>query len=92
MKKKVVVIFTMFILASGFVGAQQSKMNVKIESGQLCFDVLFQGKEVIGTSPLGMNIDNEQYGKNVRIQSAEELKEGHKIYTIERDNKMSYQL
>lgn len=82
----------MLVLAFHFVGAQQSEMNVKIESDNLCFDVLFQGKEVISTSPLGMNIDNEQYGKNVRIQSINQLKDGHKIYTIERDNKMSYQL
>lgn len=92
MKNKVILIFAMFVLASGFVEAQHSKMNVKIESGNLCFDVLFQGKEVITTSPLGMNIDNDQYGKDVRIQSVNQLKEGHKKYTIERNNKMPYQL
>lgn len=92
MKKKIVLIFTMLVLASNFVGAQECKMNVKIESDHLCFDVLFQGKEVICTSPLGMDIDNDQYGKNVRIQSVDRLEEGHRRYTIERSNRMSYQL
>lgn len=92
MRKKVVSIFIMSVLASHVIEAQQSKMNVKIESDNLCFDVLFQGKEVISTSPLGMNIDNDQYGQNVRIQSVNQTKEGHSVYTIEKKDKASYQL
>lgn len=92
MKKKTLLFLVLSILTSHFSVAQQSKMNVKVESGNLCFDVSFQGKEVISTSSLGMNIDNDPYGRDVRIQSADQTKEGHTLYTIEKTDKSSFQL
>lgn len=92
MKKKALSVFILAALISPAMEAQQSKMNVKVESGDLCFDVLFQGQEVISTSALGMNIDNNQYGRGVRIHSVNQTQEGHKTYTIEKKDQTSYQL
>lgn len=49
-----------------FLQAQQAKMNIGIEAGQLNFDVSFKGQPVILSSPLGMNIDNHLLGKEVK--------------------------
>ena len=37
-----------------FLQAQQAKMNIGIEAGQLNFDVSFKGQPVILSSPLGI--------------------------------------
>lgn len=92
MKRKTLLFLVLSILTFHLAVAQQSKMNVKVESGNLCFDVSFQGKEVISTSSLGMNIDNTPYGRDVRIQSADQTKVGHTLYTIEKTDKSSFQL
>lgn len=39
-----------------FLQAQQAKMNIGIEAGQLNFDVSFKGQPVILSSPLGLSL------------------------------------
>lgn len=65
------------------LNAQQSKVNVKTESDNLCFDVTFSGKQVITSSALGLNIDNNRIGEDVKIKQVETINNGLRTYTIE---------
>lgn len=63
-------------------------------SGQLSFDVDFQGKKAIQSSPLGLNIDNRYIGKNIKtisVHHTETSPDSHTAtYLIETTNSESY--
>mgnify|MGYP000252677478 CR=1 FL=1 len=63
--------------------AQQAKMNIGIEAGQLNFGISFKGRPVIMTSPLGMNIDNRLLGQEIKSTTANTTSEKYKTYAIE---------
>ena len=63
--------------------AQQAKMNIGIEAGQLNFGISFKGRPVIMTSPLGMNIDNRLLGQDIKSTTANTTSEKYKTYAIE---------
>lgn len=63
--------------------AQQAKMNIGIEAGQLNFGISFKGRPVIITSPLGMNIDNRLLGQEIKSTTANTTSEKYKTYAIE---------
>lgn len=73
-----------------FIQAQQAKMNLEIEENQLCFEVSFNGKPTILSSPLGMNIDNNLLGKDVQISSVNENATHYKTYTLSKKDGLIY--
>ena len=73
-----------------FLQAQQAKMNIGIEAGQLNFDVSFKGQPVILSSPLGMNIDNHLLGKEVKNSTVSTTSGKYKTYTIEQKDGNTY--
>ena len=73
-----------------FLQAQQAKMNIGIEAGQLNFDVSFKGQPVILSSPLGMNIDNHLLGREVKNSTVSTTSGKYKTYTIEQKDGNTY--
>lgn len=73
-----------------FIQAQQAKMNLGIEENQLCFEVSFNGKPTILSSPLGMNVDNNLLGKDVQISSVNENATHYKTYTLSKKDGLIY--
>lgn len=59
-------------------------------SGELYFNTIYCGKQIIENSPLGLNVDNNLLGKDVRIKSTEHLagttKSNDAIYKLEEKN------
>lgn len=73
-----------------FLQAQQAKMNIGVEAGQLNFSVSFKGQPVILSSPLGMNVDNQLLGKEVKSSTANTTSGKYKTYTIEKKDGSIY--
>lgn len=80
------------LLASGpgLVWAQQAEMNLKVTDGRLTYDVEYQGKTVISASPLGLNVDRQMLGEEVRIAANAPAGDGTVTYTIERADGQTY--
>lgn len=72
--------------------AQQAKMNLVTESGQLHFDVSYKGHPVVLSSPLGMNIDNRLLGNDVKSSTVTTASGKYKTYTIAQNNGSVYYL
>lgn len=83
MNKSIFFSFTMLFAVSCFLKAQESKVNVKTEFDNLCFEVTFKGRQVSLSSPLGINLDNRPIGKGVRIKQEETKEIGKRTYFIE---------
>jgi alpha-glucosidase len=92
MTKNVFLSLTMLFVVSCFLKAQESKVNVKTESDNLCFEVTFKGRQVSFSSPLGINIDNNRIGEKVRIQQEEVKESGQRTYIIEHKERGIYYL
>lgn len=78
------------ILTPCLLEAQKAQLNIKTEANDLCFDVLFEGKQVISTSPLGMNIDHIQLGKDVSVTPIKNAEEKYQTYVIKKNDGSSY--
>lgn len=59
---------SLFLLASGSVFAQKSRMNVFLQQNELMFNVSYNDRPVIENSSLGIIMDNCPYGKNIKPQ------------------------
>lgn len=57
---------SLFLLASGSVFAQKSRMNVFLQQNELMFNVSYDNRPVIENSSLGIIMDNCPYGKNIK--------------------------
>lgn len=57
---------SLFLLASGSVFAQKSRMNVFLQQNELMFNVSYNNRPVIENSSLGIIMDNCPYGKNIK--------------------------
>ena len=85
-------LFILALLCSGFALAQQPKIEVKSNSGNLSFNVSIGDKEVITDSPLGLNLDNQYWGENINIKSISSSNLPDRTYTIERKDGSIYYL
>lgn len=63
---------SLFLLASGSVFAQKSRMNVFLQQNELMFNVSYNNRPVIENSSLGIIMDNCPYGKNIKSFSETE--------------------
>lgn len=63
---------SLFLLASGSVFAQKSRMNVFLQQNELMFNVSYNDRPVIENSSLGIIMDNCPYGKNIKSFSETE--------------------
>lgn len=85
-------LFILALLSSGFALAQQPKIEVKSNSGNLSYNVSLGDKEVITDSPLGLNLDNQYWGENINIKSISSSNLADRTYTIERKDGSIYYL
>lgn len=72
-----------FLLNATLLSAQQAKINVSPEVGEIRFSVTFHGKEVVSQSSLGFNIDHRLLGKDAKVVLMENGQKGCKTYVVE---------
>lgn len=72
--------------------AQDAKIKLNTVTNQLQLEVSYKDKPVILPSSLGFNIDNQDMGENVRIESVEKLSYNYKIHQIPTKDKDFYYL
>lgn len=88
MKNRFVYVGVVMALSSASLWAQKARMALDIKENQLSFEVAYEGKRVISSSPLGLNVDNCTLGKGVTL-SASVQSEGT-CYVVERDGEVSW--
>lgn len=63
---------SLFLLCVSFSSLKAQDATIRVgttPANELSFRVFYKGKEVIGESPLGLTVDNQAIGKNVRIKA-----------------------
>lgn len=78
------------ILFSATLQAQQAKMDICTQAGELRFDVTYNGKSIILSSSLGMNVDNHLLGQNVKYSHAVDTTGKYHTYIVERHDGISF--
>lgn len=99
MKLRIITYLNLFILCfcASTLDAQDATIKVgTTTTNDLSFRVFYKGKEVIKESPLGLTIDNQPIGKNIRIKSVmpgtQTADEKYQIYTIAKPDGSIYYL
>lgn len=97
LSKKYLCLLILYACSLTLTRAQDAVIQVATTpANDLCFRVFYKEKEIIGESPLGLNIDNCLIGKNVRIKSVtpgERMPSGKSsTYTIEKPDGTIYYL
>ena len=81
------------LLAAYAAAAENVQMRVWVNAQEeVVYKVDFEGHHVIGASPLGLNIDNRPYGKEVIALEADTLSEDHILYTVKQQNDRAFQI
>lgn len=76
------IVINLFSFVSPII-AQKARLIITISDNQLYAYTLFEGKHITQKSPLGLTIDNQNWGKNVNIISvASDYKNAQKTYTL----------
>ena len=79
----------LFALAPALLWAQKAELNLNVVEGRLCYDVEYQGRTVVSSSPLGLNVDRNPLGEEARIVATDSTGKGV-TYTIERTDGQTY--
>lgn len=79
-------LLAIFLSASCLVQAQQAQMNIKVDNGNLNYDVTFNGKPVVIGASLGMNIDNRLLGSDVATAKETATSKKYKTYAVKRND------
>lgn len=81
------------LLAAYAAAAENVQMRVWVNAQEeVIYKVDFEGRHVIGASPLGLNIDNRPYGKEVIALEADTLSEDHILYTVKQRDDRTFQI
>lgn len=79
----------LFALSPALLWAQKAELNLHVVGGRLCYDVEYQGRTVVSSSPLGLNVDRNPLGEEARIVATDSTGKGV-TYTIERTDGQTY--
>ena len=81
-------------LLEAYAAAEENvQMRVWVNAQEeVVYKVDFEGRHIIGTSPLGLNIDNRPYGKEVIALEADTLSEDHILYTVKQRDDRAFQI
>lgn len=78
------------MLFSGHLHAQKAQMSLGIEKEGLTYEVSYEGRSVIASSPMGLNVDNCLLGKGVTIVPLAAEEPGKECYEIRREGALSF--
>lgn len=89
MKYKIVCMGALMLFSNSLWG-QKAQMNLSIEKERLSYNVSYEGRSVIDSSPLGLNVDNVLLGKDVNITPVETKEQGGKCYDVKHKGTLSF--
>ncbi len=89
MKYKIVCMGALMLFSNSLWG-QKAQMNLSIEKERLSYNVSYEGRSVIDSSPLGLNVDNVLLGKDVNITPVETKEQGGKCYEVKHKGTLSF--
>lgn len=75
---------------SGQLWAQKARMSLGIEKNKLSYEVTYEGRSIISSSPLGLNVDNCMLGQEVTVNSPVLTGPGQACYEIKRNGVLSF--
>ena len=81
----------LLLLAAPSAHAQRAQMKVDATAGRLNCSITFDGKPVIGTGELGLEIDRRKLGENAAIEAVNKQKDGT-TYVISRTDGTKFEI
>ena len=70
MEKRIYINLCLFIIINiDICLGQKAQMNILLDNNELSYEVRYDNKLIISSSPLGINVDNQWLGKNVTYKN-----------------------
>lgn len=86
MEKRIYINLCLFIIISIEIClGQKAQMNLLLDNDELSYEIRYDNKLIISSSPLGINVDNQWLGKNVTYKNETNTSKNNiKTYSIQK--------